>query len=385
MRSVDRNRSRQSRQSYKARRAANAIDNARIGGFSRMERVYNGIMNPKKKEDFRGLTKADRLYLKRYYRIAVEEERTLKTFRKELLSGKTDDEKRVLLDSYLRVPIQDLLLLRKLKADERAKRLAKLMALALEESTGNKCGHNKAHFTEQLAHASPYDLRQTTDYYGNPLSASDKKGKRKPEIIYQVIDRLIFMALIPDKNMTLFYKKVNYEVKVNGDWLRLIRTEGREAMTKIMIFMLLYWDPRSMRVGVPIDYDKTLFSGISIATIAEHAGLTYSRVTRALRLLEEQGFLHKTSKVNKDGKVKSTQQREKDKKTGEWRGFPVIRVFTNKIFDSVALDQRGEKERAKPTHKVPQHYTEDGRTVDADMKDMTSAGDVISGVFGFEG
>lgn len=382
MRSVDRNRSKNSRQSYKARRAANAIDNARVGGLSRMERIYNGIMNPRKKQDFRGLTRSDRLYLTRYYRIAVEEERTLKTFRKELLSGKSDDEKRVLLDSYLRVPVQDLLLLRKLGADERAKRLAELMSEALEESKGNKCSHNKAHFTEELNHASPYDLKQTIDVYGNPLSGTDKKGKRKPEIIYQVIDRLIFMALIPDKNMTLFYKKVTYKVKVNGDWLRLIRSEGREAMTKLMIFMLLYWDPRSMRVGVPTDYDKTTFSGISISTIAQHAGLSISRVTRAMRLLEEQGFLHKTTKIDKDGKVKSTQQREKDEVSGEWRGFPVIRVFTNKIFDSIALDERGEKERVKPVHKVPQHHTGEGRTVSDEMKGMTNATDVLSSVFG---
>ena len=396
MRAVERNRNKRCKQSYKARRAANAIDQARKNGFAQMERVYRGIVAGGKK-NFRNLTKRDLRYIHRYYKIAVEEERALKTFRKELLGGKSDEEKEELLESYLRVPVGEVLKLRKIDdAQKRAEMLEALMNEYSRESSGNKCGHNKNRFVDDLGHASPYDLNQEQDYYGNPLEndRNKKKHRRRPQVIYELIERFIFMALIPDKNLTVFFKKTAKKIKVNNACRRLIRSEGREGMIRVLIFMLLYTDTKSLRVGIPTNYDKTQFSGISMANIAKNVGMSVYRVRNALRKLEKQGLLYPTVKsveeyVDEDGnkrrKYIRTQQVEK-LAGGEWKGLAVVRVFTNLLFKSVGLDQRGANERKKPVFKrakTREDYTTQGNVaqVDSDSADFKSAADILSAQF----
>lgn len=361
-----RNRSFKSIRSYRARRAANAIDIARKLGIAAMEKVFHGLINPDHRKDFRGLTVQDKKYVRRYYRLAVAEEKQLKTFRKTILSSsKSDDEKEALINSFMRVPANDLLGIRKLSDDDKLSKLDALVSESLSKSKGNGCDHNKERFIDDIAHLSPYDTRQSSDFYGSPLRNDNRKhGKRRKEIIYQLIDRLIFAATIPDKNYSIFFKKTDNKVASRGDWYRLIRSEGREGMIKVMIFMLLYTDIKSLRVGVPTNYDKTEYSGISIANIAKHTGLSESRVRTAIRNLEDTGFLNATclykDKLDDNGKpvvndktgkvvkilVKTTQYREK-KADGSWFGLAVVRTWTKKLFESVALDERGANERAK--------------------------------------
>lgn len=365
-----------SSRSYAAKYAANAIDNARPLGVKAMSAIFNGMMKPTPNQDFRRLTKADRLYLRRYYQKAVAEVRLLANFRDELLSSTvSDQDKEKRLDAFMRIPNKALVSLRKLKPQDRLKQLNALVE-EYGTVTGNGCGHNKDRFT-QFGHVSPYDTRSKKDTYG--------KGKRRPEMIYRLIDQFIFMALIPDFNKSLFFKRTARFVTVNNANLRRIRSEGRESMVKTMIVLLLNWDPRSMRMGIPTDYDKKEFMGLSVAELAKRAKLSMSRVKTGLRLLEEQDFIHKSydefeAKCEKTGefvKKRSSKQRREQNDDGGWDTFPVVRVLKPKLFNSMSLDKRATTERSKPTFMTPAAERAEALP-GVDVSNVRSAADLMS-------
>jgi hypothetical protein len=296
--------------------------------------------------------------LARHLAVRTKEAKIFHATRRELLATcKTDEEKEQLLKQYLRVPQHEINGLRKLSQDERVPRLLALMA---HYKPGNG-GHDKHHIDRTNYGYNPYDLEQKKDHLG--LS-------RRPQFIYETIDKLLLAVLFPERWRSLFFHKTRYHVAKWKDCSRQIRSEGRESMLKVLIVLLLNFNARRMISG--IRNDDGSWRGLEIDEIARRAEISYSRVKEALRNLEALNILW----VGK-------QKREKDKDSDQWRGFAVVRAFKFTLFAGLKLSEKLAKAR------ILRPETDDNRAALAvqpskgqvDVSKMLSAGDILAAMF----
>lgn len=184
--------------------------------------------------------------------------------------------------------------------------------------TGNKC-ESSIKGLESPGIVSPYDFKQKGDV-------------RRPPILIEAIDRLLFASLYPVEFNTLFFHSVTKKSKRWGKKKRLMRIEGRISMVQVLAHLLLVTDIKSLRSGVYNPVNKQ-FWGLSRKKLAKKTGLPLSRVKTALHNLVSLGILHK-----------SKQRREKEE-NGDFKGLPVVRVFTTKLFIALGLGTRLKEQR----------------------------------------
>ena len=258
--------------------------------------------------------------LDRHVKLRCKEAVIYNVGKQEILAGcQTDGDRQRLLEQYLRVPQFELNGLRKLPKEQRIPRLQAL----LETYKPGNGGHDKHHIDRTNYGYSPYDFDQKQDHLGL---------KRRPHFIYETIDKLLLAVLFPEHHRDLFFHKTQYHVSRWGGCSRQIRSEGRESMLKVLIVLLLNFNPRRMISGIRND-DGT-WRGLEIEELARRAELSYSRVKEALRNLERLNVLW-------EGK----QKREKDNETGQWRGFAVVRSFKFSLFFSLKMTKKLDKAR----------------------------------------
>lgn len=334
---------------YKLARACKAIDRV-FPSVTDMRRVYAARV---KDGNFSETTQRR---LDRHLTLRCKESAVFLGAKGELLETcNTDAEKQQLLLNYLRIPQHEINALRKLAQAERVPRLRAL----LEYYKPGNGGHDKHHLDRTNYGYNPYDLEQRKDHLGL---------QRRPQFIYDVIDRLFLAVLYPERYRDLFFHKTGYHVSRWGGCTRQIRSEGRESMLKVLIVLLLNFNPRRMISGVRKD-DGT-WGGLEIEELARRAELSYSRAKEALRNLERTNIIW-------EGK----QKREKDNETGQWRGYAVVRAFKFTLFFSLKLGKKLESAR------VLRPETDENRTPatssrkpsrDFDVSKMRSAGDILA-------
>lgn len=339
---------------WKVRRAIRAID--RLGADAELiEKTAESLIY----SNFRDLNDMERRYVRRYADRAILRSKVFLSHEadaKRLDNGESQSAK---IRAFMRIPVDELMGIRKLDKADRLVRLAELMTEY--DKQGNRCGHNPLHFAED-GRVSPYDSGSSFD--------EDIGGKRLPQVIYETIDRLIEAVLNPADYKLLFFKATNKVVARWNEAMRQHRSDGREGMIKVLITLLKSWHPRSMRSGL---FDKATgkMSGISIATLARWSGLTESRVTTALRLLEDHNILFR-------GK-----QRRDKKDDGSMLGLPVVRVFQPFLWSQLKLNRRLTNERVDRAEKaadVPaselERYVE--RKANEDFSNVRSVSDIFA-------
>lgn len=294
----------------------------------------------------RNLNEWETLRLERHLGAALKKAAVFEATRTDLLGQcDTDEEREVMLDRLMRVPANEITRLRKL---ESGNRVAALRELLNKYKPGNG-GHDKHHF-DRTAVYSPFDAGEKFDHLGL---------KRRPRIVYEVIDRMLHAVLHPQDNKPIFFRRTKYKVQKWDDYMRQIRSEGRESMIKVLVTLLLNWNPRRMISGIE---EAGKWLGLSIAEVARRSGLSKSRVKEALRNLERTDILW-------TGKQKRTY----DKQTGQWRGYAVVRAFKPTLFAALEIDQKVWKARAY----VPKPQTQKDLDIDAQATGMRSVADVL--------
>ncbi len=296
----------------------------------------------------RGLTHWEMVHLNRHLTVLTKKAEIFEATRTDLLGQcSSDEEREFLLGQIMLVPAKEFARLRKLEATNRTKALREI----LDEYKPGNGGHDKNHF-DRSDFFSPYDAGEKTDYLGL---------KRRPHIIYEVIDRLLYAVLHPEDNKALFFRRTHYKVQKWDSWMRQIRSEGRESMIKVLITLLQNWNPRRMISGIE---QAGKWIGLSVNEIARRSGLSFSRTKEALRNLERTDILW-------SGK----QKRIFDRVTQKWRGYTVVRAFKPTLFQALKVDEKVWKARkyVSEVKTAPRDIK-----IDQQAKNATSASDVLA-------
>lgn len=299
----------------------------------------------------------------RHLALRCKEAAIFSATRKELLATcASESEKEELLKKYLRIPQAELNSLRKLSQNER---MARLLVL-LEQYKGGNGGHDKYHLDRTNYGYNPYHLDQRKDHLGL---------RRRPQFIYDAIDKLLLAVLFPERYKDIFFHKTTYHVSRWAGKMRQVRSEGRESMIKVLIVLLLNFNPRRMLSGIP-NGDGS-WRGIRVEEIARRAELPFTRVKEALRNLEAMNILW----IGK-------QRREFDKDTSQWRGFPVIRAFKFNLFFALKLNKKLDNARIlRPENDeyrvlvAPKSTPDIMCSPDFNASKMRSASDILDSLF----
>lgn len=161
----------------------------------------------------------------------------------------------------------------------------------------------------------------------------DIDGKRRRTLLqWEMIDRLIYAALNPSKYQHIFFHQTDKNVHRWGKNRRQMRSEGRLAMVRVLIVLILRLDiNKSLRSGV-YNPETDMFEGIPRAKIAEWAGISTHAVKDVLENLVKLHILY-------PGK----QPRESYPGTGaddpiKYKGLPVVRRFTLLLIAGLSLE-----------------------------------------------
>lgn len=154
-------------------------------------------------------------------------------------------------------------------------------------------------------------------------------NKKMPLILKKLADRLPDFYYLPSAKIpTLAYS--------GGIGHRLLRSERRESAIQVLKTLLKFCDVASLRVGVPTEEG---FKGLTFGTIANHAGISYSRVVRVVQNLKAAGLLtvSKLAKHHEDGTV---------------TGMPAVKAINRHLFGAFGLADMLKVEREKAAKRV---------------------------------
>ncbi|MCP5449744.1 MAG: replication protein RepA [Gammaproteobacteria bacterium] len=200
------------------------------------------------------------------------------------------------LSIFARITVEDPLF-----PSVRPDRLATALAVVVT-GTGNRCGHDPA----------------TPRWFEPP-----PQHAARPKILLQLQERV--RAYFDDP-------KVLPSLNAANGSPRQQRSERREACLDLLGALVHYLDLATLRVGIP-QADGTL-QGLSLAFLAEKAGLGRRRAERACRDLRRAGL------VNIHPRAQKTED-------GHYRGLPAIRGVPEALFQVFGLSKWLQHERDK--------------------------------------
>ena len=253
---------------------------------------------------------------------------SLAAAKSRLFKGLTTDDVELRLQQLLRVPLHEFKGFNKLSdADQEAR----FNALLGEYGQGSKNGG-----------FAPSMMMMSDAYHDSYMLGTRHEtdgSKRRPQFIHEIIERLIAAAMAPERYKQIFFVKTSKVVKKWGHNWRQIRSEGRFAMVKVMMVLVPYLDFRaSLRMGVR-DHKTGEYSGLSIKTIAERAGISEDSVDAALRNLETQGLIHPGQQGRDFGERFGGSVGYKGSTVG-YKGLTVVRVMTPNFIARLGLGER---------------------------------------------
>ena len=196
-------------------------------------------------------------------------------------------------------------------------------ALTLAVITGNRCGHDPAAprwFEPPPQHAA------------------------RPKILLQLQARV--RAYFDDP-------KVLPSLNAANGSPRQQRSERREACLDLLGALVHYLDLATLRVGIP-QADGSI-QGLSLAFLAEKAGLGRRRAERASRDLRRAGLIHVYPRAHKTG-------------DDHYRGLPAIRGVPEALFQVFGLHKWLQHERDKAVKRRRRHrHRQDAAATAADQ------------------
>ena len=188
-------------------------------------------------------------------------------------------------------------------------RLAAALA-GVVTGTGNRCGHDP-----------------TAPRWFEP----PPQHANRPKILRQLQERV--RAYFDDP-------KVLPSLNAANGSPRQQRSERREACLDLLGALVHYLDLATLRVGIP-QADSTIL-GLSLAFLAEKAGLGRRRAERACRDLRKAGL------VNIHPRAQKTED-------GHYRGLPAIRGVPEALFQVFGLSKWLQHERDKAVKRHRRH------------------------------
>ncbi len=170
---------------------------------------------------------------------------------------------------------------------------------ALIKTHGNRCGHNKNVL---------------------PVFKLPENAKKRPPVTALLFKKISNYFSNP-KGVLPKLNDARKKRKKSGE-TRQQRSERREACTFLIGAILSRLDLVTMRVGCPVD-DKE-FVGIKLESLAEIAGISFSRAERAMHDLVKAGLIGVVQKCEKLA-------------DGTYRGYAAIRLVSTELFKAFNL------------------------------------------------
>ena len=115
-----------------------------------------------------------------------------------------------------------------------------------------------------------------------------------------------------------------------------VRSERREAYSKVLAVVLEHTDLATLRVGIPTENG---FFNYTLEYLAARTGMGLRRVARAIRDLKKMSFLI----------ISQIRERLTD---GSYRSFSAIKTVSTTLFDALGLRGWLDKERAKARERL---------------------------------
>ena len=168
--------------------------------------------------------------------------------------------------------------------------------------SGNRCGHNPEH--------------------PNFAPPNPKRPKFTQKSIEKIYDAYTDLSMLLTLNFHIHGFKV--------------RSERREAYSKVLAVVLERMDLATLRVGFPTENG---FFNYTLEYLATRTGMGLRRVARAVRDLKKMGFLI----------ISQIRERLKD---GSYRSFSAIKIVSTTLFDALGLRGWLDKERAKARERL---------------------------------
>ncbi|MEW5250885.1 hypothetical protein [Microbulbifer discodermiae] len=182
---------------------------------------------------------------------------------------------------------------------------------------GNRCGH-----TPELP-----DLSLRLPVNGGTVSDDKKRRGGIPGILLALLGRLDQYywkpSIIPSLNLA------------NGS-RRQQRSERREGCLKILAAMVKFLDLTTLKVGIP--QTSREFQGLTIPFLASHAGLSFSRASRAMKDLQTAGLVTVATRAEPDGE-------------GGYRGVAAVKAIRKEVFAIFGLVRRLKYERERASKR----------------------------------
>lgn len=178
----------------------------------------------------------------------------------------------------------------------------------------------------------------------NPHTVGSQKeadgSKRRNILQWEMIDRLIYASMRPDRYQHIFFTKTVDVVARWGRKARQIRSDGRFAMVKVLIVLIMRLDVKaSLRSGVfnPVTQE---FAGLSRQEIGDLAGISVHSVKAALHNLVKTEILH-PGKQPRDSYPGSSPD-----EPIKYKGKPVVRRFTMRLIAGLSLEDQHKAARS---------------------------------------
>ena|GEM_PF-2374190 len=115
-----------------------------------------------------------------------------------------------------------------------------------------------------------------------------------------------------------------------------VRSERREAYSKVLAVVLEHMDLATLRVGFPTENG---FLNYTMEYLATRTGMGLRRVDRAIRGLKKMGFLV----------ISEIRERLQD---GSYRSFSAVKTISTTLFDALGLRAWLDKERTKARERL---------------------------------
>ncbi len=223
-----------------------------------------------------------------------------------------------------------------------------------ENTGGNFCGHDPK---------APRFVMQNHPYFV-PAEIDDLGDKRRPQILYDIVERV--KAYYHDPDVMPVMQIANADKRISD---RKRRSEARERIVNLLSIMVMYMDLGSLRVGQPTK-DGGFFN-YGIEWLARKAKLSLSRAERAM------------SDLNDSMMIASYQHRELiDKEKKEYIAYNAARVFDPAFFRMLEIDQQklgkarslaNKKQKNKEAEHTSALSMKDQAVLDLNMKKIMKA------------
>jgi hypothetical protein len=159
------------------------------------------------------------------------------------------------------------------------------------------------------------------------LNLEKPASERLPLVLRRLMERMPDFYITPSKIPTL---------NAANNSARQLRSESRESCLLVLASIVKFTDLASLRVGIPTAEG---FAGLTIATLANHAGVGLRRAERAVAKLKAAGLLT----------VASIAEKQAD---GSFLGVAAVKAVSKHLFGVFGLLEMLKHERDKASRRV---------------------------------